>query len=68
MTAVFRDVGTWPDRREWLMMLVIRGLIAEEWFFIRAEGNGSRAQVEGFIFLKMSSTSCCVMSVKQQRG
>ena len=50
------------------MILVIIGLIAEEWVFIRAEGKGSRTQVEGFIFLKMPSTSCRVMSAKQQRG
>lgn len=30
MTAVFTDVGTWPDWREWSMILVIMGLIAEE--------------------------------------
>ena len=68
MTAVFRADGTWPVWREQFMILVIIWLMAEEWVFIKAEGNGSGAQVEGFIFLMISSTSRCVMSMKQQRG
>ncbi len=36
--------------------------------FTKAVGKGSRVQVDGFIFLILSSTSCCEMSEKQQRG
>lgn len=34
----------------------------------RAVGKGSRVHVEGFIRLMVSSTSCCVVGEKQQRG
>lgn len=50
------------------MILVIMGLMAEEWAFIRAEGNGSRAQVVGFILFMMICTSDWVVSSKRQRG
>lgn len=50
------------------MILMIRGLMAQMLDFTRAVGKGSNAQVDGFIFLMMSSTSRCVISEKQQRG
>lgn len=50
------------------MTLVIRGLIAQRLDFTKDVGKGSMAQVDGFIFLIMFSTSCCEMSEKQQRG
>ena len=68
MTAVFREDGTWPARRESLIILVMRGLRRVRWDFIRAVGKGSRAQVVGFILLMMFSASCCVMELKQHRG
>ena len=40
----------------------------EMFVFTRAVGKGLRAQVEGFILLMMSSTSCCETSGKQWRG
>ena len=66
--AVFNVDGTRPDWREWLMAFVIRGLMEQMFSFIWDVGKGSRAQVEGFIFLMISSTSCCVVVEKQQRG
>lgn len=50
------------------MTLVIRGLMAKRLAFTRTVGRGSRAQVDGFIDLIMFSTSCCVVSEKQQKG
>ena len=50
------------------MTFVMRGLMAWRLGFTRAVGKGSRAQVDGFIFLMMSSTSCCEMTKKQLRG
>lgn len=47
------------------MIQVISGYKA--WmFFIRVVGNGSMAQVEGFIFRMISSIICCTTSVKWQ--
>ncbi len=68
MTAVFNADGIWPARREWFMILVMRGEMAEMFAFSRVERNGSRAQVVGIIFLMTSSTSPCVASEKEQRG
>lgn len=42
--------------------------MAERLDFTKAVGRGSRVQVDGFIFLMMSSASRCVMEEKQQRG
>ncbi len=42
--------------------------MAQRLDFTKAVGKGSRVQVDGFIFLILSSTSCCEMSEKQQRG
>lgn len=50
------------------MVLVIRGLMAQMFDLTRVVGKGSRAQVEDFILLMVSSTSRCVMLEKQQRG
>ena len=50
------------------MILVMKGEMAEMLAFSSAEGKGSRAQVDGFIFLITSSTSPCVMLKKEQRG
>ena len=66
--ADFKAGGTWPDRSERLMTVVMRGLMAVMWDFSRAVGKGSRGQVDGFILLMMLSTSRCVVVVKQQRG
>ncbi len=44
------------------MTLVIKGLITQTFDFTEDVGKGSRAQVNGFIFLIMFSTSCCGMS------
>lgn len=68
MMAVLRTAGTYPACREWFITVVIRGLMAEMLAFTRAVGKGSRAQVEGFILLMMSSTSRCETSGKQLRG
>lgn len=68
MMAVFRAEGTWPDWRERFMILVIRGLMAQMFDLTRAVGTGSRAQVEDFIVLMVTSTSRCVMLEKQQIG
>lgn len=68
MTADFSTDGTWPDRKDWFMILVMRGETAEMFAFSSIEGKDSRAQVVGFIFLRTSSTSLCVVSVKEQRG
>lgn len=67
MTAVFREVGTWPDFKEQFMSWVMRGLMAERLVFRSAVGKGSRAQVVGFILI-MFSTSLCVTVVKSHRG
>lgn len=52
------------------MTLVIMGFMTRRLDFIKAVGKGSRAQVDmdDFIFLKMSSTSQCKISEKQQNG
>ncbi len=42
--------------------------MAQRLDFTKAVGNGSRAQVDGFIFLIMLSTPHCEASEKQQRG
>lgn len=55
----------WSER---FTAVVMRGLMAQMCCLIRAVGRGSRAQVEGFIFLMVSSTSRCVMGEKQQGG
>ena len=43
MTAVFNADGIWPPRREWFMISVMNGEMAEVFAFSRAEGKGSRA-------------------------
>lgn len=50
------------------MTSVIKELTAQRLNYNKAVGKGSRASVDGFIFLIMFSTSCCEMSEKQQRG
>ncbi len=50
------------------MTLWIKGLITQIFDFTKDVGKGSRAQVDGFIFLTMFSTSCCEMSEKRHRG
>lgn len=66
--AVFNAGGTEPDRIERLMILVIRGLMTEVCCLMGTVGKASKAHVEGFIFLMMSSTSDCRMGEKQRRG
>ena len=66
--AVLRADGMWTVWRERLMMFVIRGLIALMFDLTRLVWRGSRAQVEGFIPLTMSSTSCCVLLMKHDKG
>ncbi len=50
------------------MTLVIKGLITQTFDFTKDVGKGSRAQVDGFIFLIMFSTSCCEIYEKRHRG
>ena len=50
------------------MTLVMRGLRTERFDLSMAVGKGSRAQVVGFMFLMIASTSCCVVVEKQHRG
>ena len=50
------------------MILVMNGETAEMLAFSRAEGKGSKAQVDGLIFLMMFSTSSCVALEKEQTG
>ena len=50
------------------MIFVINGEMTEVFVFSRADGKGSRAQVVGFVFLIICSTSSCVTSEKEQRG
>lgn len=66
MTAVFNVDGIWPIRRECFMILVMNAETAEMLAFSRAEGKGSRAQVDGLIFFMTSSTSSCVPSEKSR--
>ena len=60
MTAVFNADGIWSARRQRFLILVMNGEMAEVFAVSRADGKGSRAQVVGFMFLIISSTSSCV--------
>lgn len=51
-----------------MTLLVIRGFMTQRLDFTKAVGKGSRAQVDDFNFLMMSSTSRCEISEKQQKG
>ena len=64
--AVFRADGTFPDWREWFIIVVIRGLIGV--CFHKSCRKGVEGTGGGHILLIIISASCCDISGKQCRG
>lgn len=56
--AAFRGAGREADRRDTLLIMVIKGARVDIFVLTRVKGKGSRAHVVGFIFLTVSKISC----------
>lgn len=68
MAASLSGVGTVPEVREELMMLVMSGTRGVEQAMTRFDGMGSRGEVDGFMVVSILVRSAVVMGEKCVRG